>query len=68
MMLDNKNEQKWPLTEKKFLKRTNSQGSFLLFSRLRADFLRLEPDKKERAARSRPNIFIISQLELTVNI
>ena len=50
-----------PWLKKKFLKRTNSQGSFLLC-------FPAGTGKKERAARSRPNIFIIPHTKEQVNI
>ena len=69
MMLDNKNEQKWPLTEKEVLKKEQTvKGHFFCSAASGRIFCARNQTKKERAARSRPNIFIISQLELTVNI
>ena len=61
MMLDNKNEQKWPLTEKEVLKK-NKQSRVISFAFLAG------AGKKEWAAHSHPNIFIISHLEFLVNI
>ena len=61
MMLDNKNEQKWPLTEKEVLKK-NKQSRVISFA------VQAPERQKKRAAHRPPNIFIIPQPETEVNI
>ena len=58
-----------PWLKKKFWKRTNSQGSFLLlFAAGSWRIFCAWAAKKERTAHSRPNIFIIPQPKSIVNI
>ena len=69
MMLDNKNEQKWPLTEKEVLKKEQTvKGHFFCSAASGRIFCARRRIKKEQAAHSRPNIFIIPQPKSTVNI
>ena len=60
MMLDNKNEQKWPLTEKEVLKKEQTvKGHFFCFFGQADRVLR---SSKKKAADRCPNIFSISNI------
>ena len=69
MMLDNKNEQKWPLTEKEVLKKNKQSRviSFVFAAGPGGIFL-YPGRKKEQAAHRPPNIFIIPYPKTEVNI
>ena len=67
-MLDIKNEQKWPLTEKEVRKEQTVKGHFFCAGARKGVFYLLETRQKKGAAQSRPNIFIIPQMKNDVNI
>ena len=66
MMLDNKNEQKWPLTEKEVLKK-NKQSRVISFAFSGSRIVCSAAQKKKAADRC-PNIFSISKIILVCQL
>ena len=66
MMLDNKNEQKWPLTEKSSKEQT-VKGHFFCTAAVGGGIFYALLQSKRKVGHLPPNIFIISYREKTVN-
>ena len=66
MMLDNKNEQKWPLTEKEVLKK-NKQSRVISFA-FSGSRIVCSAAQKKKAADCCPNIFNISKINLVCQL